>query len=86
MNFDGRGSVKQKCNRAATPMIQRFHPNNNLPGSGAFCLGIVVELARQSGAGQISIRPRAGSGVLKLLAAFGFCRGQTDNVHRKQLQ
>jgi hypothetical protein len=86
MNFDGRGAVKEKRNRgAATPMIQRFHPNNNLPGSGAFCLGVVVELARQSGAGQISIRPRMGSGILALLTAFGFRRGQTDNVYRKQL-
>ena len=48
-------------------------------------MGILIELARQQGAQQISIRPRQGGTVLPLIKVLGFNRGLTDSIYRKQL-
>ena len=87
MNYDGQGaSFKPRfslCDNPRSVLVQRFHPDDS-PGSGAFCMCILVELARMQGAEEITIRPRPG-GIIALLNALGFERGVSDNIYRKQL-
>ena len=89
MSFNGVGASKKKlyglCDDPRSVAVQRFHPNNKLPGSGAFCMGILIALARLQGAREITIRPRHGGTILPLLRALHFRRGIADNIYRKQL-
>ena len=89
MSFNGIGASKKKmhglCDDPRSVAVQRFHPNNKLPGSGAFCMGILIALARLQGAREITIRPRTSGTILPLLRTLCFKRGIADNIYRKQL-
>jgi len=56
-----------------TVRIDRFHPGDaSGSGSGTFCLGLVIALARKSGAKKVVIFPQKDHGMVPLLKVFGF--------------